>query len=427
MKLNKKTTVISWFVAGAMLFGTAAAADLIIGDGYNGAKSALKYTSKTLAYEANNFTFDASYSIKYDGNVIQSSKNTIKQDTANQKRDEESETFSVDKINGNSEYKNHTYYDPQKYISKFGDDDNYYQYNYGKGSENDLNFTDPFEEDMASDAEKICDAFVSSMKDFVQVADGDDGGKVYYGSLDSSQIPAFANAVSSVMFKYSFLDEYQRKSYGIADIKDNLYFTNVEGKVSQNANGILDSAVGSATIIGTDKDGTTHEFVFSLNVAVRDINSTKVSEPDIPEGKLVIESDYGDGNELTQKDVGKFTCAIVKNGKNAYEKIGDAVLIINSADGDNITGEVEITKDGNTQTYSIDNAEYKPDMNGGYWFSYTDADGEELYGTITRYYNNGTGCNLSLEMDLDDVDFENTSWSSKRSDNGYYVMTRVFE
>ena len=196
MKLNKKTTVVSWFVAGAMLFGTAAAADLIICDGYNGAKSALKYTSKTLAYEANNFTLDASYSIKYDGNVIQSSKNTIKQDTANQKRSDEGETFSVDKINGNSEYKNNNYYDAQKCISKYDDDDNYYQHNYGTDNENKLNFTDPFEEDMASDIEKVCDAFVSGMKDFVQVADGDDGGKVYYGNLDSSQIPAFANAVS---------------------------------------------------------------------------------------------------------------------------------------------------------------------------------------------------------------------------------------
>ena len=66
-------------------------------------------------------------------------------------------------------------------------------------------------------------------------------------------------------------------------------------------------------------------------------------------------------------------------------------------------------------------------MNGGYWFSYTNADGEELYGTITRYYNTGTGCNLSLEMDLNNVDFENTSWSSTRDNDSYYVMTRVFE
>lgn len=47
MKLNKKS-IIGLFLTGVLISGTVASADVLIGDGYNGAKQALKRTTKTL-------------------------------------------------------------------------------------------------------------------------------------------------------------------------------------------------------------------------------------------------------------------------------------------------------------------------------------------------------------------------------------------
>ena len=56
MNMNKRKSIISIFVAGTLLFGSVAIADIVIGDGYNGAKQAIKHTSNQLAYNTDSFS-----------------------------------------------------------------------------------------------------------------------------------------------------------------------------------------------------------------------------------------------------------------------------------------------------------------------------------------------------------------------------------
>ena len=65
MKLKNRAIALS--LAGAVLFTTAAAADILSGDAYTGAKDAIKNSARFMAEGEASFTLDYGMSLKIDG------------------------------------------------------------------------------------------------------------------------------------------------------------------------------------------------------------------------------------------------------------------------------------------------------------------------------------------------------------------------
>ena len=398
MKINKKTSFLSLFLAGTLVLSVSAAADVIIGDGYNSAKQALKYTSKTLANEADNFTINADFQIFVDGEQVSYEHSERKFDFVNNRTEETSE-----RKNGDSgSFTNYYYRDSEKSINNYGDEPYYVYTNDSSPDSNEtrLGLTDPFDEPIAQDIEKIADAFVSNMKDFVQVKDLDDGGKMYFGNLESAQIPALANALSSFALKYTVVESV--RGMDVIDIKDCIALGEVSAQVSQNADGLLDSGVGTMSATGTDKDGNSHRIEMAVSVTVSDINTTVV-EPVSLDGKDVVYGESGvDRWTISAKNIGTYSAPVVIEENDKLVKKSDNILIIDSVDGNTITGHMTID-DGNERVDSDYTAVKDDEYSDDYKAEYTDAEGNTKNARIRLVNWSREQDLIYISVDLDTV------------------------
>ncbi len=398
MKINKKTSFLSLFLAGTLVLSVSAAADVIIGDGYNSAKQALKYTSKTLANEADNFTINADFQIFVDGEQVSYEHSERKFDFVNNRTEETSESKNGD----SGLFTNYYYRDSEKSINTFGDEPYYVYTNDSSPDSNEtrLGLTDPFDEPIAQDIEKIADAFVSNMKDFVQVKDLDDGGKMYFGNLESAQIPALANALSSFALKYTVVESV--RGMDVIDIKDCIALGEVSAQVSQNADGLLDSGVGTMSATGTDKDGNSHRIEMAVSVTVSDINTTVV-EPVSLDGKDVVYGESGvDRWTISAKNIGTYSAPVVIEENDKLVKKSDNILIIDSVDGNTITGHMTID-DGNERVDSDYTAVKDDEYSDDYKAEYTDAEGNTKNARIRLVNWSREQDLIYISVDLDTV------------------------
>ncbi len=398
MKINKKTSFLSLFLAGTLVLSVSAAADVIIGDGYNSAKQALKYTSKTLANEADNFTINADFQIFVDGEQVSYEHSERKFDFVNNRTEETSESKNGD----SGLFTNYYYRDSEKSINNYGDEPYYVYTNDSSPDSNEtrLGLTDPFDEPIAQDIEKIADAFVSNMKDFVQVKDLDDGGKMYFGNLESAQIPALANALSSFALKYTVVESV--RGMDVIDIKDCIALGEVSAQVSQNADGLLDSGVGTMSATGTDKDGNSHRIEMAVSVTVSDINTTVV-EPVSLDGKDVVYGESGvDRWTISAKNIGTYSAPVVIEENDKLVKKSDNILIIDSVDGNTITGHMTID-DGNERVDSDYTAVKDDEYSDDYKAEYTDAEGNTKNARIRLVNWSREQDLIYISVDLDTV------------------------
>ena len=398
MKINKKTSFLSLFLAGTLVLSVSAAADVIIGDGYNSAKQALKYTSKTLANEADNFTINADFQIFVDGEQVSYEHSERKFDFVNNRTEETSESKNGD----SGSFTNYYYRDSEKSINNYGDEPYYVYTNDSSPDSNEtrLGLTDPFDEPIAQDIEKIADAFVSNMKDFVQVKDLDDGGKMYFGNLESAQIPALANALSSFALKYTVVESV--RGMDVIDIKDCIALGEVSAQVSQNADGLLDSGVGTMSATGTDKDGNSHRIEMAVSVTVSDINTTVV-EPVSLDGKDVVYGESGvDRWTISAKNIGTYSAPVVVEENDKLVKKSDNILIIDSVDGSTITGHMTID-DGNERVDSDYTAVKDDEYFDDYKAEYTDAEGNTKNARIRLVNWSREQDLIYISVDLDTV------------------------
>lgn len=429
MKLNKKS-VIGLFLTGVLISGTVASADVLIGDGYNGAKQALKYTAKTLSKNTDSVTAAFSYELKFDGDVRASESSVTMYDLKNQKRLEQSTSYG----HKDGETSSFWYEDLEKSISYHSAEDAYYQSNFSGNDERSISIQDPFEEDIAKDVEKVADAFVSNMKDYVQTKDTADGGKLYFGSVDSSQMPVFANALSSFFMKYSFLDEYNCDQMGMPKLDGSLYCNEVSGKISQNADGLLDSIVGTAALIGTEKSGEEHTIEFSISVKISDINSTTVNEPDVDESKLTVYDEAEDDlrYRLTEANLGTYHGDMTVRNNNAFEKLGDVQLEITSVSDDSKTADAHIVISGKENVdcdITLERAsDYDYETN--YVFNYTTADGEDKTGLVeTDTYVGQFGSHMFIRLGIkvENHDDGGFAWQDNNEPGNCVLVSRIFD
>lgn len=412
MKMNKKVTAICAFVIGATIFTTAAFADVIVGSGYNGLKNAVKTTTAKLSNEVESFTLDANVTVKVDGETCFEAGDTARYDVANQRLEERNYSSSKEENTEDFYYRDNT-----KYIT-MDEGGSYYvnKFEIEQTSDDEPFISDPFEDEMAEDMEKVLDAFVGNLKDIVQVEE-QDGKKMYMGNLSESQMPTLVNAVSSFVLKYSFFDDRQAEEMGFPALVSDIYLKEVNGKAIENQDGILESAIGSVLVSGADKNGTEHIIGFDVSISISEINQTTVEEPNL-EGKEVNYSTVSYGPRFDQKYIGTYKNDIVKEQDEQFVKIGERVLEITSVEGDKITGKYY-------ETYTQDAPESVPsfdlvgtiEKNGNVKVSYTEGDKANNGIIDFSYGSNDMYLNLRFEQNVT-FDYDGMSYSTDR-ENGY--------
>ncbi len=407
IKLKNRAVALS--IAGAILFTTAAAADLLSGDAYSGAKAAVKKTTNYLTTEADSFTMDFGIALKIDSETSRAVRETAKYDMANWRREEI--THDTDK---DGEHVYYTYEDEDIYASSHigtgdgTDDEVYYISPYGYSKEYPM-LSNPFDDETAEDLETLFDAFVGNMKEFVRMGE-EDGMRVYYGSLDSSQIPTLPNALCSFVAKYTFNDEYSEYYYDLPKLSD-IFVDNIEGSIRTTDENIISHVSATACLIGTDEDENEHTIALELYMDITDVNETEIPVFDRT-GKNIEEYESievteasGDDRLFEDCDLGEYKKVLAKKEDGAYVVTGEMILEINTSDGEVITGTYKNTETGREIEFTAelsDSDEYLSD-NG------------DLSLIIRKNVDPETGVTDSVTVFDEDVQIYEHGWAASGS------------
>jgi hypothetical protein len=427
MKISKKATTILAFSIGACVFVTTALADMALGSGYDQLKASAKRTSQQLEQGLNNYTLDLDFSLTDNERTLLHSTSTQKIDNANQMN----ETTSTD-LNAYGETTNHySYSDSQRNIWKSTNEDKYYVTNYPSDVTREARkaFRDPFKEKGAAEMEKIVDAVVGNLKDYVQAVDRPEGGKAFSGSLSAAQVPALINAVSSFGVKQMIGDQNRmdRKSQ-LPEIDSDIFVNKVTGSASENSLGLLENVTGTAVLSGKEKNGAEHDLTLTVTAKLTAVGTTKITPPDLTGAKVEETAANGyEGFSKMYEGTYKNNIIVVKDGK--FVKIGERVLEITKVESSKVSGRYsETVKPGFEADYPdkenftfemIDQADAGKGSPMS-MFSYTNSHGEQTNGQL---HMGGTG---KVYLDLGIQVTGNNSYRSYASPNYDGEFLRVF-
>lgn len=420
MKLSKKAFTVLSFTIGACVFVSTAFADTLLGSGYDRLKGSLKNTAAQMEKGLNNYTIEALATFKDNDQALLQISTVKKFDIEKQATEENSATQ-------NSNGKTTSYYsynDKKQSVWKSEKDDKYYVTEFSSEIDRSNRNSNPFNEKGAPEIEKIVDALVGNLKDYVQVEEKPDGGKAYSGSLSEAQVPAIVNAVSSFGVKQMLSDQIRMEGENVKlpEIESDIFVKKVTGTALESKAGILESVTGDIVLSGKDKGGVPHDLTLNVAVKLSDVGSTKVAAPDLNGANVekVIET-----GGFSSKYVGTYKNNIImeKNGK--FVKIGERTLEITSVDGNKVAGRFyETVKPGFEADYPEKDEfqfEYQPNSKSNSMFTYTDAKGKQQNGQLHPSSNG------KLYLDLNVVKVDENSYRS--NDKPYYdqQFDRVFE
>lgn len=339
MKVKKKTAILVSFTLGMLLFAATALADITSKSGYEQLKDALKKTAGDCSDQFNNYTLEFSLAVKDNGKTLMTGNDVKKFD-----RDMgATESHSYNESIGEGKSSSLSYTDKNTSIYHDDGEDIYHVTEFTKGRNTNLNiFDDPFRDENAEDIEKIVDALVGSLKDYVVVTDEQNGSKEISGSLTEAQIPSLVNAVASFQFKQEFSGIYSNNREQIPRLTKDIFVKEVQGNAAVNKDGVMESILGTATLSGTDEQGQVHEISIEVLSKLSDINTTTVTKPDLT-GKKVeknIRNSDSDLGEISnpQKYVGQYRNDIVIEKDGKLVKAGERILDITQMDGEMVVG-----------------------------------------------------------------------------------------
>lgn len=335
--MKKKTAMIVSFAVGTTMFATTAMAEIASKSGYDQLKDALKYTAESATEKLSSYTMDLSFVMKDNGNIIASENTLNKYNVADSSRLNISTSTK-----GTSKVENYYYADKNGFINYNASQDTYYVSEYTNPRQ-DNSFKNPFKEKAAGDIERIADALIGNLKDYVVVSENPDGTKELSGSINEAQIPALVNAVTSFQFKNSF-GGYRTVAPGniesqIPRITEDIFVKEVKGKAVVSKDGLIQSILGTGVLSGKDEQGIEHTLTFELLGKMTDINSTVVNKPDLS-GKKVEKSIQRNYDQLSnpQMYVGIYKNNIIIEKDGKLEKIGERILDITQVDANSIVG-----------------------------------------------------------------------------------------
>ncbi|SHI36559.1 hypothetical protein [Desulfosporosinus lacus] len=336
MKFKKKSVMLVSFTVGTLLLATTALADIASKSGYDELKGAIKLTTEQASEKFDSFTLDYSMALKDNGKTLESSNETLKVDRTK----DASENISSGLSANGDKRSSQSYSDKTTMIRVSESDPTYYVTEFTKERKDEA-FNNPFKEEEAADIEKIVDAVVGSLKDHVVVTENPDGSKAITGSLTEVQIPSLVNAVASFQLKQEFNNQNNNQNNSkMPRLTKDVFVKEVKGSAKVNADGVMESILGTAVLSGKDEQGTVHEISLEALVKVMDINTTTVTKPDLTGKKVVKDiARYGDAEMSNpEKFVGKFKNDIIIEKDNKFIKVGERFVDITQIDGKSVTG-----------------------------------------------------------------------------------------
>ncbi|WP_426445596.1 hypothetical protein ACP26L_19580 [Paenibacillus sp. S-38] len=422
MKLSKKSLTVLSFTLGASVFVSTAFADALLGSGYDRLKDSVKLTASQMEQGLGSYTVEAMMTLKDNGQPLMQTSSTNKVDIGKQAE----ESTNVTQQAGGEMTTNYSYHDPKRSIYKGSRDTNYMVTEFEQEQKDRSAFKNPFNEKGAPEIEKIVDAVVGNLKDYVQAEEKADGGKVYSGSLSEAQVPAVVNAVSSFGIKRLILEE-SRSDVGskLPEIESDIYVKKIVGTAEESKTGLLQSLTGDVTLTGKDKNGAQHDLTMSLVFKLSEVGTTKITLPDLTGANVEKVTDNGYG--FSSKYVGTYKNNVIVEKDGKFVKAGERTLEILSVDKDKVTGRyTETVKPGFEaefgEKYNF-TFEYDPNQSKPFsTFTYTNAKGEQEQGQL----HTGSTGTLYLELDIEIIDENSIRSNASRPyfDGQFY---RVFE
>jgi hypothetical protein len=388
---NKKMIMALSFCVGAVMLATTAFADITIKTGYDQAKDSLKFTAESIIEKAQSYTMQATVSMKDNDNLLTSNTNISKTDNVN----EQSESISITENKDGKKHESSNYSDKNTWISHNSGSDIYYVTEHSGSSRYNSQERNPFKESAAKDAEKIVDALIGNLKDYVIVNDKPDGSKELSGSLSEAQIPALINAVASFGFKQSFPQGGMvNQELSIPQVTEDIFIKSVKATANINKDGLIESILASATLSGKDKDGILHEITLDALVRITDVNSTIITKPDLTGKKVEKNVQVAiESKTIPTSFLGKYKNDIVILKDDKFIKIGERFVEITEIKDTHIIGryyeeyKAEYASENTKNDLAFD-AEMKDHFYGQ--FNFTSSTGENQIGSINWNMQNGT-------------------------------------
>ncbi len=341
MKNRKKTLITVSILSGILLFTATAFADITAKSGYETFKSAIKNTAAAFTKQFDSFTFETMVSLKDNGKVIFEQSTLAKVDIKNNM---EENIDSIEYAAGKKQ-ETYSYSDSKTRIFHSPYDDAYIVTEYDTEnimSMTQRHFRNPFEEERAKDLERVFDAVVGDLRNYVSVDEKDGGSLEVFGSLNESQIPALANALASLGVK-QFVNERPRLDNNqniFPEIVDDIYIRGVSGNADVSKDNIVEKILGTVEISGKDKDGVVHELTLDIVFKVYDINSTHVTKPDLTGKEVKInkvmrpESQYA----IDKRYLGKWKNEVTEIKDQEIARKAVRYITINSVDDKFVRG-----------------------------------------------------------------------------------------
>lgn len=398
MKLGKKSIMALSFAVGACVFVSTALADMALGTGYDRLKNSVKSTAAQMEEGLGSYTVQALFTVKDNDQALLQISMQHKADMQLQA----TESSTVTQSASGETTSNYSYNDPRMSVWKSDREDKYYMTEFADGyaQNNRDQFASPFNQQGAPEIEKIVDALVGNLKDYVQAEDIPEGGKVYSGSLSEAQVPAVVNAVASFGIKQMIADQNRREQQQLPEIESDIYVKKVLGTAIESKAGLLESLTGDVILAGKDKAGVPHDLAVNVVFKLTDVGSTKVATPDL-NGANVEKVSPSSG--FSGKHVGTYKNNIVIEKDGQFVKIGQRVLEIAAVEAGNVTGRYyETVQPGFEADYpdAYDfTFDYKADQSKSMpLFTYTNAKGETESGQLHPSSSGKIYLNLNIEI-----------------------------
>jgi hypothetical protein len=433
MKLKKKALISLSVAVGVAVLATTAVVGAVNESAYTQLKNAVKTTTARVAAEDGNYTQRVEITLKDNGVVLLRTTTSQKTDgIAN-------EQTSVNETKGGKTQTTYNFNNASKNIYYDAYSDTYFVNEWTSPLDEtgapyadeklrmiestNYNTQDPLAQETVKDLEKILDAFVGNLKDYVSVTENADGSRTFTGSLSDTQIPALVNAIASFATKQYLTSSgmvqpmagavdsagvmiadktdpdgvvvpiTSENQYGLPSLTGDIFVKSVSGTATADPDGVLSGGDLSVVLSGTDADGVAHDLSLQMSATMVDIGTTVVTEPDLTGKKVQItKNDPGVvQDKLSAEFTGTYRNDIVAKRDGAFVKIGERTIVIDSITSETVKGSyTETYVDGESATPLAFTFEAP---NSGYFninFTYTDTTGAVVGGNMYFDANNAS-------------------------------------
>lgn len=410
--LKKKTLTAISIVLGVALLASSVYADVVNRSPYEQFKDAVKSTSAQMSGQIRNYTMQTTFSLKDNETLLLRTTSLQKVDG------QRSETVEMTDIGKGPFLSSYNFYDENQSIWYDRYSDTYYltEFNRPEGYVDHVGgyaSYDPLAEDYISDIERIVDAFVGNLKNYISLDQGEDGSKHFSGSLSDAEIPALVNAVASFVTKQylmssgNFYTNQAAEPVMAVDIRDtsmplgnetyydenrilipsldgDVYIKSMNGQATANPDNLFTNLTATIVLSGKDSDGNRHDLTFDISMVLTDLAETAVTPPDLTGKKVQNNTNYEDRRNyrITEKFVGTYRNDIIIEEDQSFVKIGERTIVIESITEQSVTGSYSesflVEQEGREPLAFEFTAENNDPYSLG--FTYTGRNGQTVYG-----------------------------------------------